>query len=70
MMRIALYVGLLAIVLRLIACAELGPADRADLARDAANIEICQEQGRACKADGGTNCYAVYDACMNDAGLR
>jgi hypothetical protein len=52
------------------ACAELTPADRADIATTAAIIERCQEEGRACKADGGANCYGVYDACMHDAGLH
>lgn len=51
------------------ACALLGPADRADLVDTAATLERCQELGRACKADGGTNCFQVYSACVGDAGL-
>jgi hypothetical protein len=53
-----------------LACQVFGPADRAAVAQDAATIEKCQEEGRACKADGGANCYSVYDACMVDGGLR
>lgn len=54
----------------LAACQVLGPADRAAIAQDAATIEKCQEEGRACKADGGADCFGVYDRCMVDGGLR
>ncbi|MCL2724864.1 MAG: hypothetical protein FWD69_10555 [Polyangiaceae bacterium] len=53
------------------ACAaSTGPAERAEIGTTAAQIEVCQEVGRACKADGGTDCYDKYDACMTDGGLR
>ena len=62
------------------ACNVLGPADRAAIAEDAATIEKCQEEGRACRADGGPtctkgtpcalHCLDVYDACMKKAGLE
>jgi hypothetical protein len=58
-----------------IACAALTPTQRIEIANTAAQIEACQEEGRACKTfasgdAGGANCYGVYDACMRDAGLR
>jgi len=65
-MRAAFFVGLLAAA----ACATLGPADRLEIAEVGATIAHCQSVGRACKADGGTDCYDVYDACMRDAGLH
>ncbi len=52
------------------ACATLGPADRAEIATIASQIEVCQEVGRACKEDGGTSCYSKYDECMKAAGLH
>jgi len=52
------------------ACFQLTPGDRAQLADDANKIEQCQEQGRACKADGGTHCKDTYNDCMKDAGLH
>lgn len=54
------------------ACALLGPAERAQIAKDAAKIEECQELGRLCKMDGGSgkDCYAQYDQCMIDGGMR
>lgn len=54
----------------LFACQVFGPADRAAIAQDAATLEKCQEEGRACKADGGVDCYGVYDRCVTDGGLR
>lgn len=51
-------------------CAFLTPADRAEIANDAARIAQCQAEGRACKADGGADCWGVYDGCMRDAGLH
>ncbi len=60
-----------AAALALAACAAaLTPADRDKIAHDAAQIEHCQEVGRACKADGGVDCYRQYDDCMQDGGLR
>lgn len=52
------------------ACAVLSPADKAELSDDAAIIAKCEAEGRACKADGGADCYATYDACMRDGGQR
>ena len=46
-----------------------GPAERADVAHTADELEQCQEHGRACKADGGAHCYDTYCACVRDAGL-
>jgi hypothetical protein len=56
----------------LVACAVLGPADRAGIIDDAAKIEHCQELGRACHLDGGSgpDCYKAYSDCMADGGLR
>lgn len=52
-------------------CAWLQGVDKAAIAEDAAKIYRCQEEGRACKADGGSFCRRdVYDVCMKDAGLR
>ncbi len=45
----------------------LGPKERSEITTTAATIHRCQEEGRACKADGGAGCY---DACMRDAGFR
>lgn len=62
---------LLSLLLLAAACKDpLGPEDYADIADDAAKIARCQALGRACKADGGTDCFGAYDACMTDAGLR
>jgi hypothetical protein len=53
------------------ACASsLTPSDYAEIAGTGADITRCQAMGRACKADGGSNCYGAYDDCMRDAGLR
>ena len=54
----------------LVSCQVFGPAERAEIATTAAAIEKCQEEGRACKDDGGTHCFDVYDACMKKGGLR
>ena len=55
----------LVLAVGIVACAALGLP-----ARDAAQIATCQAVGRACKADGGSGCYAQYDECMKEAGLR
>lgn len=60
----------LGIAVALVACATLGPAERSELATTATTIERCQEVGRACKDDGGADCYGRYSACIADAGLR
>lgn len=57
------------VCLGLIACATLTPADQTAIANDAATIAKCQIAGRACKADGGTDCFGVYESCMKDGGL-
>ena len=60
----------------LAACAIFGPADRAAIALTAAQLEACQELGRACHLDSGApdgndpKCRSIYDACVTDAGLR
>lgn len=54
----------------LASCALFGPAERTAVEKDTATIGGCQEVGRACQADGGHDCYAQYDACTRDAGLR
>ena len=38
--------------------------------QDVATIARCQQVGRDCKADGGSECYGRYDACMADGGMR
>lgn len=53
-----------------VGCAALTAAQRGEIEKTAGTIANCQEQGRACKADGGTNCYAAYENCTTDAGLR
>jgi len=62
--------GCLTLITVVSACAVLGPAERTEIALTAATLERCQEIGRACKADGGTNCFEQYDSCVTDAGLR
>lgn len=52
-----------------LACLSLTPAQQREVGRTAAVIAKCQDLGRACKADGGTGCYEIYDACMKDGGL-
>jgi hypothetical protein len=52
------------------ACATLTAAQRGELEKTAGSIASCEERGRACKADGGADCYAVYEECTRDAGLR
>ncbi len=53
-------------------CVTLSEADKLALAHDAMRIEVCKQKGRDCKADrdGGSGCFEVYDACMQDGGLR
>lgn len=54
----------------LVGCgASLTPAEAAELQDTAAQIAKCRAEGLACKADGGTGCLQVFDACMRDAGL-
>lgn len=66
-----LFVYVLAAAL-LLACKTLGlgPAEQVEIDRTAAAIAECQARGESCKADGGTGCYSVYDACMREKGLR
>jgi hypothetical protein len=52
------------------ACSMFGPAERATVEKNIATVGGCEEVGRACQADGGHDCYAQYDACTRDAGLR
>ena len=56
------------------ACAMFTPTDITDVAKVTADtadsVAHCQELGRACQDAGGTECFAKYDACMADAGLR
>lgn len=54
----------------LAACSSLTPADYAQIGDNTTKIVNCQTVGRLCQADGGTDCYSKYDACMKDAGLR
>jgi len=73
MIRRAMRVLALALILGSVACcaSALTPAETAqETATDSAKILQCQNAGRACKADGGTDCYSVYDACMRDGGMR
>lgn len=63
-MRVLLSLVALGLV---VACAQL---DLAVPAEDSATILNCQDVGRACKADGGSDCYGAYDACMRDGGMR
>ena len=66
--RLALAV---ACVVTFVACGSLfSQADQAGVESDASKILACQSEGRACKADGGADCYGVYNRCMSDAGLR
>lgn len=66
-----------ACVVACVACSSfLTPAESADVEGTAAIVARCEAQGFACEADAGnvdgglrTGCYAVYDACMRDAGL-
>jgi hypothetical protein len=64
--------ALLVFVMAMVACSASTPtpAQQQMLTNEAAGIAQCQAQGRACKADGGTNCWDVYDSCMVDGGLR
>ena len=51
-------------------CASLNASDRAQVAADAVQIAGCQDVGRRCKAADAGSCWAAYDACMQDAGMR
>lgn len=62
--------GLSACVFALIACHELTGADYVDIGATAVQVARCENEGRACKADGGTDCYGVYERCLKDAGLE
>ena len=64
--------GVLFVLGKCTACNPLTPADRLAIAHDAVRISVCQQKGRDCKADrdSGVGCFEVYDACIQDAGLR
>ena len=65
--RFLFVLGLLALA----ACgAALGATERQGISTTAGTIARCQDVGRACKEDGGRNCYDAYDACMREGGLR
>ena len=52
-------------------CHPLTPDDKRAIAADAIRIALCQQYGRDCKADrDGGDCFAIYDDCITDAGLR
>lgn len=67
-MRSPLALGVLGLAF-LAACPGLTPAEQKEIGDTATTIAGCQTIGRACKADGGTECYEQYDACMEDGGL-
>lgn len=52
-----------------VSCSGFGPDVQEQIASDSTTILHCQNVGRACKADGGTECYTKYRACMKDGGL-
>lgn len=56
-------------LLSLAACHALTEADYIDIGETALQVAKCENEGRACKADGGTNCFDVYEDCLADAGL-
>lgn len=56
--------------LEVIGCAGLSAQDKIEIAQTGVTIAACQQLGRDCKADGGTDCFGVYDACMKDGGMR
>jgi hypothetical protein len=65
--------ALYASILTALSCTPaLTPNDNAELSDAAASIAACETVGRACQQTGGTpeECWAEYDACMRDAGLR
>ncbi len=45
-----------------LACATLGPAERLEITHTATTLEGCQEQGLACKAEGGAGCLRCVHA--------
>lgn len=57
------------------ACHGLNDADRADLARDGVMIGVCKSMASDCGEDAGApakpapQCWAVFDACLADAGI-
>jgi hypothetical protein len=64
----------------LIGCASFTAADEKALGDTTKSILVCQTAGLTCKddqknwpdaaADGGRDCWIVYDNCMVDAGMR
>lgn len=48
----------------------LTPDDHRSIAADGVRIAVCQEHGRECKRSDAGNCFAVYDDCILDSGLR
>ena len=61
------------------ACGGLSQADREYVTTVAGAVAFCDVAGEMCKhaeeddpdaKPGSMHCFAVYDACMRDAGLR
>lgn len=62
---------ILVLALGLASCASISSLfDPKEVQQDATQISVCEQVGRDCKANGGTDCYAKYQACTVDAGLR
>ena len=79
-MRARIVGAVLLVLVGLGGCAIFGPAERADLTKHAATLEVCQERGReaskVCLATGGDRAtcdheaIAAYKACKADGGVK
>ena len=62
--------GLLFAIGKCTACSSLTPAEQKSIAADAVRVSVCQSKGRECKRVDGGDCFATYDDCIMDSGLR
>src|SRR5579859_8162961 len=67
-LRIAVLLAWCISAAALASCAALGPAEQTNLEQTSATLLRCQNEGRACAADGGADA-GCYSSCMKDAGL-
>ena len=62
-----LLLGLACIIPAEPGCKALNAVDAADVAKTAAQLKECQDEGRDAGRDGG---YLVYEACKKEAGIQ
>lgn len=60
-----------ALLIVVVSCLKLTPADKQAIAADAVKLAACQIEAHACKMSdaGSATCWRVYDACVFRSGL-